>query len=183
MAAPNMATITASLERSFQNCSLNNNQPNSGADESSGSRVLGTGSRSSSTSSSTPHRNHHHHHHRHLQNANDTTLELNSHISLPYHWEQCLDLKVPSFLLSLFQVHAHGYIGRSCTFSLFLFQGSYLLWVINSLEFSIFFFKPSTQLHLIWFLCLSDILFGIQGKAKAFPGLSLTIQCNFLFNH
>nr|AAP94213.1 Humj1 [Humulus japonicus] len=22
-----------------------------------------------------------------------TTLELNSHISLPYHWEQCLDLK------------------------------------------------------------------------------------------
>ena len=27
--------------------------------------------------------------------ATDTTLELNSELALPYHWEQCLDLKVP----------------------------------------------------------------------------------------
>ncbi|GER55313.1 Humj1 family protein [Striga asiatica] len=84
MAAPNMATITASLERSLQNCSLN----------------------------------HHHHHHHHPQSSTTTTttaggggaeaahgqnsptnlsaspaLELNSEASLPFNWEQCLDLK------------------------------------------------------------------------------------------
>ncbi|KAM6562599.1 hypothetical protein CsatB_022597 [Cannabis sativa] len=94
MAAPNMATITASLEQSFQNCSLNNS-----AGEAATSRrvVHGIGRRSSSSSSASTnqdeelaasHQNHHH------QTPDDnTTLELNSHISLPYHWEQCLDLK------------------------------------------------------------------------------------------
>ncbi|GMY26610.1 protein CURLY FLAG LEAF 1 [Fagus crenata] len=77
-----MATITASLERSFQNCSLNQ-QTRSG----SGSRLGrggGGGGGGSSSSDETPDN--------HLPSS-ETTLELNSNISLPYHWEQCLDLK------------------------------------------------------------------------------------------
>ncbi|GLT37852.1 hypothetical protein SLA2020_121390 [Shorea laevis] len=79
MTAPNMATITASLERSLQNCSLNHQRSSGRGGEESG---IG---RSSSLSSSDDNN---------LPNgASDTTLELNSHLSLPYHWEQCLDLK------------------------------------------------------------------------------------------
>ncbi|KAM0962256.1 hypothetical protein ACFX13_021836 [Malus domestica] len=98
MTAPNMETIAASLERSLQNCSLNNhnhnhhhhNHSNSGGGsvtvdgEGQGSSVTdgvlaatGMQGRSSSSTSST----------------SDAALELNSHVSLPYHWEQCLDLK------------------------------------------------------------------------------------------
>ncbi|KAB2599067.1 hypothetical protein D8674_009338 [Pyrus ussuriensis x Pyrus communis] len=93
MTAPSMATIAASLERSLQNCSLNNHQSdhhnrssgNVTVDgEGQGSSVtdgvlaaMGMQGRSSSSTSST----------------SDATLELNSHVSLPYHWEQCLDLK------------------------------------------------------------------------------------------
>ncbi|KAG9455623.1 hypothetical protein H6P81_000131 [Aristolochia fimbriata] len=68
MTAPNMDTITASLERSMQNCSLG------GGDDDG---------------------------HRHREaflvenrpSAESTALELNSQVSLPYQWEQCLDLK------------------------------------------------------------------------------------------
>ncbi|KDP23285.1 hypothetical protein JCGZ_23118 [Jatropha curcas] len=81
MTAPNMAAITASLERSLQNCSLNHHQSRG---------VLGAGERSSSSDDAevegAPTEQNH------MPNS-DTTLELNSHISLPYHWEQCLDLK------------------------------------------------------------------------------------------
>ncbi|KAL5552531.1 hypothetical protein UlMin_039932 [Ulmus minor] len=66
-----MATIT-SLERSLQNCSLNSNAG-------SPSDVGLSGSSSTADDG-------------HLPN-NDTALELNSHVSLPYRWEQCLDLK------------------------------------------------------------------------------------------
>ncbi|KAK9277309.1 hypothetical protein L1049_006849 [Liquidambar formosana] len=72
MTAPNMATITASLERSLQNCSL-------GGDGAGGGIGIDR-----SSSSDVPEN--------HLTNS-DATLELNSQISLPYHWEQCLDLK------------------------------------------------------------------------------------------
>lgn len=75
MTAPNMATITASLERSLQNCSLNH-QTRSGS-----GAGFGIGS-----SDETPD-NHH-------LPTSDTALELNSDMSLPYQWEQCLDLKV-----------------------------------------------------------------------------------------
>ncbi|KAF3432332.1 hypothetical protein FNV43_RR27072 [Rhamnella rubrinervis] len=100
MAAPNMATITASLERSLQNCSLNHHRHNSSSTNSSsggeGSDRVGIGigtARSSSSTSSTPDDRPENHQHHHLSNNTDTALELNSHISLPYHWEQCLDLK------------------------------------------------------------------------------------------
>ncbi|XP_015902273.1 protein CURLY FLAG LEAF 1 [Ziziphus jujuba] len=92
MAAPNMATITASLERSLQNCSLNqHSSSNSSGEASSGLGIgIGMAARSSSSASSSPDDNRPENDH--LPNT-DTTLELNSHISLPYHWEQCLDLK------------------------------------------------------------------------------------------
>ncbi|KAL5717437.1 hypothetical protein ACHQM5_010437 [Ranunculus cassubicifolius] len=69
MEAPNMASMSA-LEKSFQNCSLNRS----------------TSPRSHRASDSTE------------DDEDDTivsntSLELNSHISLPYQWEQCLDLK------------------------------------------------------------------------------------------
>ncbi|KAI7998701.1 hypothetical protein LOK49_LG10G00070 [Camellia lanceoleosa] len=73
MTSPNMATITASLERSLQNCSLNQT---TSSDTPSGIGI--------SSSSDSP--GHHH-------NSTDATLDLHSQISLPYHWEQCLDLK------------------------------------------------------------------------------------------
>ncbi|XAR48226.1 hypothetical protein NMG60_11030976 [Bertholletia excelsa] len=76
MTAPNMATITASLERSLQNFSLNQSTTSS----------FSAGAGISSSSSDSP-ENHH------LSNSSDATLELNSQASLPYHWEQCLDLK------------------------------------------------------------------------------------------
>ena len=90
MASPNMATVTASLEQSFQKCSLNN----SAGETASGVGIgIGTSSFTSSNQDEEASQNH-------LQNA-ETTVELNSHISLPYHWEQCLDLKVCSFFLFL----------------------------------------------------------------------------------
>ncbi|KAL4564203.1 hypothetical protein LXL04_028259 [Taraxacum kok-saghyz] len=81
MTAPNMAAITASLERSLQSFSLNN-QSSIGV---SGREGSGSGiDRSSSSSESQNNRS---------TNSSDATLELNSNITLPYHWEQCLDLK------------------------------------------------------------------------------------------
>ena len=97
MTAPNMATIAASLERSMQNCSLNHHRQTTignggnGSQSSQGSSHVGMRGRSSSTSDDaaqqnqfTPNNN----------NNEDTALELNSNVSLPYRWEQCLDLKV-----------------------------------------------------------------------------------------
>lgn len=79
MTAPNMAAITASLERSLQNFSLNRHRRHQSS--------VGAGEGTSS-SDETDSRNHDL-----LQNS-DASLELNSHVTLPYHWEQCLDLKV-----------------------------------------------------------------------------------------
>ncbi|XP_020219913.1 uncharacterized protein LOC109802909 [Cajanus cajan] len=80
-----MEAITASLERSLQNCSLNNNNNHENRREDGSASDAGIGI--SSSSDDVPDNNNHH-----ISNS-DTTLELNSHISLPYHWEQCLDLK------------------------------------------------------------------------------------------
>ncbi|PIN23769.1 hypothetical protein CDL12_03503 [Handroanthus impetiginosus] len=80
MATPNMATITASLERSLQNCSLNHQQSSSSSSSSSSS-TSGGGGRAAHGSDSPP------------VDAATPTLELNSESSLPFHWEQCLDLK------------------------------------------------------------------------------------------
>ncbi|GMH27397.1 hypothetical protein Nepgr_029240 [Nepenthes gracilis] len=84
MSAPNMATLTESLERSLKSCSLN--QSSTAADGG-----LGQSSSSNAPRDRPPRFNSD-------SNSNssfsDTTLvELNSHISLPYHWQQCLDLK------------------------------------------------------------------------------------------
>ncbi|TYH96219.1 hypothetical protein ES332_A12G163400v1 [Gossypium tomentosum] len=77
MRAPNMATITESLERSLQNFSLNHERSNEGGAEEG---IIGRSSTSGDNNN--------------LPNTvSDTSLELNSHLSLPYHWEQCLDLK------------------------------------------------------------------------------------------
>lgn len=76
MTSPNMATITASL----QNCSLSNHQR--GGTSAGIAPQDGDGFSDSSEN--------------HTINNNpsdDATLELNSEVSLPYHWEQCLDLK------------------------------------------------------------------------------------------
>ncbi|CAL0324246.1 unnamed protein product [Lupinus luteus] len=62
---------TDSLERSLQNCSLNNNHPEKEEEEEDDDVLIVEN---------------------HVSNS-DTTLDLNSHLSLPYHWEQCLDLK------------------------------------------------------------------------------------------
>ncbi|KAL6567907.1 hypothetical protein OROGR_001575 [Orobanche gracilis] len=74
MVTPNMATITSSLERSLQNCSLNHQQSSNSSSSTSGG-VAAHGSDSPPNLSTSP------------------TLELNSQASLPVHWEQCLDLK------------------------------------------------------------------------------------------
>ncbi|WCJ26787.1 hypothetical protein M5689_008579 [Euphorbia peplus] len=83
MTAPNMAAITASLERSLQNCSLNHHQH-----QSRGFLRRHEGERSSSSEISSQGQGQNH-----SLPTSDTTLELNSHLSLPYHWEQCLDLE------------------------------------------------------------------------------------------
>ncbi|GFQ07822.1 hypothetical protein PHJA_002926200 [Phtheirospermum japonicum] len=76
MSTPNMATITASLERSLQNCSLHHQQSSSSSSDSTAAAGGATdGSDSPPNPSVTP------------------TLELNSEATLPFHWEQCLDLK------------------------------------------------------------------------------------------
>ncbi|KAJ1443305.1 WW domain superfamily [Sesbania bispinosa] len=77
-----MEAITASLERSLQNCSLNNHNHQTSTEEDGPATDAGIGISSSSDDVAD----------NHISNS-DTTLELNSHISLPYHWEQCLDLK------------------------------------------------------------------------------------------
>lgn len=92
MTAPNMGAITASLERSLQNFSLNSHGVSGGGGASGGSG-FGRSSSSDDVSGS------------HLNNA-DPTLELNSHISLPYHWEQCLDLKVFSSPSNIYRFYA-----------------------------------------------------------------------------
>ncbi|KAE9600648.1 hypothetical protein Lal_00046264 [Lupinus albus] len=74
-----METITDSLERSLQNCSLNNNHETSRRGEKE------EGSADIDDDDDVVVDNH-------VLNS-DTTLDLNSHLSLPYHWEQCLDLK------------------------------------------------------------------------------------------
>lgn len=66
MATPNMSTITASLEKSLKNCSLSTNQHTNG-----------------DTTGLPPDNS----------PEGDPIVELCSE-SLPYHWEQCLDLKV-----------------------------------------------------------------------------------------
>ncbi|XP_021845953.2 protein CURLY FLAG LEAF 1 isoform X2 [Spinacia oleracea] len=101
-----MATITASLERSLQNCSLNQTtrtrRGNSG-----GGGGLGRSSSSDSPEMIQNHKNHNRSRRGNYESSvtttrcsnasssdeNSTFLELNSHVSLPYHWEQCLDLK------------------------------------------------------------------------------------------
>ncbi|CAI0462566.1 unnamed protein product [Linum tenue] len=80
MTAPNMAAITASLERSFQNCSLNHHHHHAAADTERSSSSDETDAPALHSSSSS-------------NNNYDAAIELNSDVSLPYHWEQCLDLK------------------------------------------------------------------------------------------
>ncbi|MCL7029474.1 hypothetical protein MKW94_017601 [Papaver nudicaule] len=67
-----MASITASLELSFQNCSLSDGDDDNDS---------GIGFSASSDDMPQNHTN------------SSGSLELNSHVSLPYQWEQCLDLK------------------------------------------------------------------------------------------
>ncbi|KAJ4838538.1 hypothetical protein Tsubulata_004567 [Turnera subulata] len=97
MTAPNMAAITASLERSLQNCSLNHHHHHHQSSSSGGHVLLGGGGgggeRSSSSSSSSSDEADAPVSADHLLPNPDASLELNSHLSLPYHWEQCLDLK------------------------------------------------------------------------------------------
>ncbi|XVE50048.1 hypothetical protein DITRI_Ditri01bG0130500 [Diplodiscus trichospermus] len=81
MTAPNMSTITESLERSLQNCSLNHERRNSSSSSGAGAEEGMIGRSSASDCNNLPNA------------VSDTSLELNSHLSLPYHWEQCLDLK------------------------------------------------------------------------------------------
>ncbi|KAL6969211.1 hypothetical protein U1Q18_028934 [Sarracenia purpurea var. burkii] len=87
MTAPNMATITASLERSLQNCSLNQSSTSNSGGGSGTATVTGTAAGVAYSSSSSDSTENQH------SNYSDATLDLNSQISLPYHWEQCLDLK------------------------------------------------------------------------------------------
>ncbi|KAJ4962017.1 hypothetical protein NE237_021927 [Protea cynaroides] len=70
MTSLSMSTIK-SLERSLQNCSLNRDSSGAG------------GSVAQSATSDDP---------ENLINS-ETAVELNSHVALPYQWEQCLDLK------------------------------------------------------------------------------------------
>ncbi|GMP57490.1 hypothetical protein CsSME_00021563 [Camellia sinensis var. sinensis] len=96
-----MAIITALLERSLQNCSLYSNI----ADDTDAGG--GVGFSSSSSSSDSPEN--------HLSKSHDAILDLNSHLSLPYYWEQCLDLKVH---FSRIYIHINTYI---CIYAVLLF--------------------------------------------------------------
>ncbi|KAK8613309.1 hypothetical protein V6N13_101074 [Hibiscus sabdariffa] len=92
MTAPNMATITESLERSLQNFSLNHERRSSNSGGGGGGGGDGGGEDGLTRRSSTSDDNNNSS--RNLPiGVSDTSLELNSHLSLPYHWEQCLDLK------------------------------------------------------------------------------------------
>ncbi|XP_055815279.1 protein CURLY FLAG LEAF 1-like [Solanum dulcamara] len=78
---PNMAAITASL----QNCSLSNHHRGGTSNNAVIAPSDGDGFSDSSENSNSNIT---------INNpSDDATLELNSEISLPYHWEQCLDLK------------------------------------------------------------------------------------------
>ncbi|CAH9077586.1 unnamed protein product [Cuscuta epithymum] len=77
-----MGTITASLERSLQNCSLNCHRDRS-TSHGGGAAALAAGR--SSLSHAPPANS--------SSLAGDATLDLNSESSMPYHWEQCLDLE------------------------------------------------------------------------------------------
>ncbi|XP_039019349.1 uncharacterized protein LOC120150792 isoform X2 [Hibiscus syriacus] len=84
-----MATITESLERSLRNCSLNHERRTSNGGGGGGEDgLLGRSSTSDESNSSSSRSNS-----SPPISVSDTSLELNSHLSLPYHWEQCLDLK------------------------------------------------------------------------------------------
>ncbi|RAL53375.1 hypothetical protein DM860_007047 [Cuscuta australis] len=85
MAGPDMGTITASLERSFQNCSLNCRRRDSGCAAGGPAAALGRPPSISHPPPPPPANTY--------PAAGDATLELNSQISMPYHWEQCLDLE------------------------------------------------------------------------------------------
>ncbi|XP_038992349.1 uncharacterized protein LOC120115818 isoform X2 [Hibiscus syriacus] len=80
-----MATITESLERSLQNCSLNHERRTSNGGGGGGEDGL-------IGSSSTPDENNNSSRSPPIT-VSDTSLEINSHLSLPYHLEQYLDLK------------------------------------------------------------------------------------------
>lgn len=90
MTAPNRGTITASIERSLRNCSLNHHQSSSSSSSDSNNAasagIIGpagyVAAGRSSTSDSTIN-----------LDFPDNALELHSDIRLPYYWEQCLDLK------------------------------------------------------------------------------------------
>ncbi|XP_027154102.1 uncharacterized protein LOC113753999 [Coffea eugenioides] len=91
MTAPNKGTITASIERSLRNCSLNHHQSSSNSSSNSSDTasagIIGgpagfVAAGRSSTSDSTIN-----------LDFPDNALELHSDIRLPYYWEQCLDLK------------------------------------------------------------------------------------------
>ncbi|KAL0897108.1 hypothetical protein Bca101_081069 [Brassica carinata] len=73
MKASNMETITKSLE----NISLNDRRRRRRAGDGFGRSSLRTEESSNE----------------HIHPISDRTLELNSHLSLPSYWEQCLDLK------------------------------------------------------------------------------------------
>ncbi|GMH15095.1 hypothetical protein Nepgr_016936 [Nepenthes gracilis] len=81
--APAMATLAESVEIALQNCSLSHH---------SGGSIAGGGLGPSSSPDVQGH-------HPSVANSNSscsvstTLLELNSHVSLPFPWEQCLDLK------------------------------------------------------------------------------------------
>ncbi|KAG9144749.1 hypothetical protein Leryth_017228, partial [Lithospermum erythrorhizon] len=90
MTTPNMSSITSSLERSLQNISLNrhhssNTSNGGGGDGGGGGATTGTdGCGGGGGFQENEHD---------ISNTSESTYELNSHISLPYHWEQILDLK------------------------------------------------------------------------------------------
>ncbi|KAG9139595.1 hypothetical protein Leryth_016365 [Lithospermum erythrorhizon] len=88
MATPNMSTITDSLERDLQNFSLKNDHHPRNSNCSSSSSNDGGNVGAGEISSSDLIKNHHHD-----DDTSETAYELNSHIRMPYHWEQCLDLK------------------------------------------------------------------------------------------
>ncbi|TMW89114.1 hypothetical protein EJD97_017645 [Solanum chilense] len=85
MTGPNMATITASL----QNCSLSNHHQRGGTSRNSAAGIAPPDGISDSSENNNTNTNFNNNN----NPSNDATVELNSEIALPYHWEQCLDLK------------------------------------------------------------------------------------------
>ncbi|GAA0140059.1 hypothetical protein LIER_35181 [Lithospermum erythrorhizon] len=82
MKTPNMSSITSSLEISLQDFSLNHKNSSGG-----GGSSMGTGGGRGGGDGLEENK------HDISNNTSETTYDLNSHISLPSHWEQCLDLK------------------------------------------------------------------------------------------